>query len=110
MYSPDLSEDNDPSLSYEMFNLMYPLTPVELNEGFIRGRERTITAISGMYRMTCEKKPVVRGYDNRAQRSAAMEKNFVISGGAGEWLVDVKLKDWCEMAIIVDGDICHIID
>ncbi len=49
--------------------------------------------------------PAVRGYDNRAQRSVAIEKNFAISGGAGDWTVDIKLKDWCEMAIIVVGDI-----
>ena len=108
LYTPELSEGSKLPLSHEMFNLMYPVTPLELNEGFIRGRERTITAISGKFRMSCEKRPVVRGYDNRAQRSTAMERNFAISGGAGDWTVDIKLKDWCEMAIIVDGDISTV--
>ncbi|MBE6369311.1 MAG: hypothetical protein E7056_04010 [Lentisphaerae bacterium] len=99
VYIYDLNVDGKPdSGSYEMFKHMYPFTPIELNEGFIIGKERVITAVSRKFTVAGSQKPTLHHYNKMGVPYP--QADFAVSGEAGAWIVDVKLKDWNEVAII----------
>ena len=83
--------------SYEIANKMYPFTPEELQEGWIKGKEKTITAISGTFKIKGKNPPKLYYFDNRG---FIKTNNFKISGTSDNWNVDIKLNDWNEIAII----------
>jgi len=80
-----------------MFNKMLPLTPVELNEGFIVGKERTVTALSGNYKSTGKAQPEVFYFNNRGVPRTGKS---TVSGQSGAWDVKIELDDWNEVAVI----------
>ena len=97
-YSFDIRTDGkEDSGSYEMFNKMLPLTPVELNEGFIVGKERTVTALSGSYKSAGKARPAVFYFNNRGVPRAGKS---TVTGKSGAWDVKIKLDDWNEVAVI----------
>ena len=97
-YSFDIRTDGkEDSGSYEMFNKMLPLTPVELNEGFIVGKERTVTALSGNYKSIGKNQPAVFYFNNRGVPRAGKS---TVTGKSGEWNVKIELSDWNEVAVI----------
>ena len=85
--------------SLEVGDNMFPFTPVEINEGFLIGKERTITAISGQYKIGGKNKPKVMHFNKRG--IAYTKVDFPITGKPDNWEVTVKLDDWNEIAIIV---------
>ena len=85
--------------SYELANWLFPFTPVKLGEGVLQGKERTITVISGTYRLGGAKRPAVARFDDHGRPKG--EEGIVISGGPNAWDVTVTLKDWNEMACLV---------
>ncbi|MBU0477655.1 LamG domain-containing protein [bacterium] len=92
-----LPEEGIGSGEYGPINHMFPLTPVALHEGWIEGKERIITAISGTYYWYNEKKPNIFLFDiNGRERGNSFE---VIKDKKG-WQVKVNLKDWEEIAVI----------
>lgn len=96
---PDLPEAGTGSGEYGPINHMFPFTPVALHEGWIEGRERTITCRSGTYAWHRSTKPVVRlfGLDGREKANGArVEKHH------SEWSVTLPLQDWAEIAVISD--------
>jgi hypothetical protein len=83
--------------SYEIANKMYPFTPEELQEGWIKGKERTITTISGTFSVKGKNKPKLYLFDNKG---FIKPNKFTISGKPDNWNVDIKLNNWNEIAII----------
>ena len=82
---------------YEISNLMFPFTPVELHEGYLIGKERTIAAISGTYTVSGAKAPRISCFDIFGNPTAA---NCKVTGTANNWQAECKLKDWNEVVII----------
>jgi len=81
---------------YGILNCMYPMTPVELGEGYIIGKERILTAVSRSFSTSA--KPVqVIVFDRNGRK-----KQEVKSVQEGQtWKTDIRLKDWTETAVIV---------
>ena len=98
VYIYDINTDGkSDSGSFDMFERMYPFTPVELNAGFLIGKERIITAVSRTFKVGGSGKPLCTHYNKQGIPSA---KGFTITGKPGAWQVKVQLKDWNEIAII----------
>jgi len=93
----DIPQDGEGSGEYGPINHMFPLTPVELNEGWIVGKERTIICVSGRYDWAGEQEPIVRVFDLDGRPDSAVVEPAKAQDG---WTVDVKLKDWAQIAVI----------
>jgi len=96
-YNSNFSETGKGSGDYGPFRHMFPLTPVGLHEGWIEGKERIITCVSGSYFWKGNEKPIVYLFD-----AVGREKphSFVIQKTKKTWKVKVDLKDWEEIAVI----------
>jgi hypothetical protein len=78
---------------------MFPITPVELGEGFLIGEERIITAVS-MDRLWKKRgRPLVRVFDMTG-RAADADGRYEVKPEGGQWRVVLKLKDWAEIAVV----------
>ena len=82
---------------------MFPFTPVEINEGFMIGKERILTAISRSFDVVSKREPVCLLFDEFGRDTQAPFK--AVRLGAKKWRIDVKLDDWNEIAaIILEGE------
>lgn len=83
---------------YGPFNHMYPITPVRLGPGFVVGRQRIVTAVSGDFKWHHEAKPNVLVFDLHG----LPVKHAIESTRAGDnaWVVPLKIEDWRQIAII----------
>ena len=84
--------------SYDAINAMFPITPVELNEGWIVGQERTVSALSGTYQWNDSQQPQVQcfGLDARESTCSAL----TLTDQEGSWTVELTLQDWAEIVVI----------
>ncbi len=82
---------------YGILNHMFPFTPVELHEGWLVGKERIITAVSGTFTWPGARKPDCRRFDLRGLQQ---EGGFEFERNAAGWQVTVSLNDWRETAVI----------
>lgn len=83
---------------YGPCNHMYPFTPVELNEGYLTGRERIITCVSRRFTFEPKKTdPLILLFDRQGREKA---HSFRIDKKEKEWSIDIRLNDWNEIAII----------
>lgn len=96
-YMTEIPETGPGSGEYAPINHMFPITPVALHEGWIEGKERTITAISGNYRRMSSARPRVHRYDLTGRERPA---TFLSSRAGRGWQVEVKIKDWEEIVVI----------
>ena len=78
-------------------NHMFPITPVSLNEGWIEGKERTITCISGDYNWKNEREPKILLFDLNGRQLDHQFKSVRTEDG---WRVKIDLKDWAQIAVI----------
>ncbi|HID06354.1 MAG TPA: hypothetical protein EYP10_04315 [Armatimonadetes bacterium] len=76
---------------------MFPLTPVELGEGYIIGEERIITCVSGEFVWSGNRAPTIRCFDERG-REREPRVNVKRIGEA--YHVTIRLKDWWEVAVL----------
>ena len=88
---------------YGIVNYMFPLTPVELGEGFVIGKERIITAVSRKF--VVDRKPhTIAAFDELGKAMDASKVAAVKALANGKFVVEVKLKDWNNTcAIVLDG-------
>jgi hypothetical protein len=93
----DIPETGPGSGEYGPINHMFPITPMALHEGWIEGRERIITCVSGAFVWPARNKPAVRMFDLDGREKS---HNFTPTRSGKGWKVDVKLKDWAEIAVI----------
>ena len=82
----------------EIANHFFPFTPVELNEGFLVGRERTITAVSGDFKVAGKKQPKVCYFDRDGYPKSPAQ--VTVTGTPDNWLAAVKLHDWNEVVVL----------
>ena len=81
---------------------MFPITPVELGEGFVIGEERILTCVSRAFQWRGEKMPTVMRFDLEGRR--APDASRVTRHNAG-WLVDVILDDWDNISVVESGSL-----
>jgi hypothetical protein len=79
--------------------MMYPITPMELGEGFIIGRERILTAISLDRVWQKDSKPVVSIFDIDGLPVPADERCEITATENG-WRIQLQLNDWAEYCVI----------
>jgi hypothetical protein len=79
---------------------MFPLTPVELGEGFIIGKERIITCVSRDFLWPHAQKPHVLLFDERGRKVLSDSQMIAITKGNDGWKVAIHLRDWYQIAII----------
>jgi hypothetical protein len=84
---------------YGPVNHMFPITPVALAKGSIEGEERSITCVSRDFTVPGHAPPTVLLFDLNGRPVAHDIKPVRANDDA--WKVDVKLKDWAEIAIVV---------
>ena len=97
MGEPYMTEAN--KNAFDMSKHMFPITPMELGEGFIFGKERILTAVS-MDRLWEKKgKPTVILFDINGRRVEANDRCKVTPEN-GKWRLNLKLKDWAEVAVV----------
>ena len=96
-YYTEIPESGAGSGEYGIFNHMFPITPLEINAGFIRGRERTITCVSGVYDWVHPAKPVVHLFDIDGR---AVAHGITPTRRGVGWRIDIELRDWEQVAVI----------
>jgi hypothetical protein len=88
---------------YGIINLMYPITPVELHEGYMIGKEKIVTAVSGTFYWNKKDHPmkpsVCKTFD--VYGNANTPKGFSVSSIGAQWVVKLKLQsDWNGTAMV----------
>lgn len=82
---------------YGILNHMYPFTPVELHPGWLIGKERILTAKSGKFVWSHPDKPVCLVFN---LKGFPVTPNVKMTRKGKSWIVDLKLSDWIETAVI----------
>ena len=93
----DIPETGPGSGAYGPINHMFPITPIELREGSIVGKERIITCVSGAFAWPAADRPAVHLFDLDGRETT---HTFAVTRSRKGWKVDVQLKDWAEIAVI----------
>jgi hypothetical protein len=96
-YGAEIPVEGPGSGEYGPWNNMFPITPIELREGYIIGKERIITAISGKYAWKNPTKPEVLVFDVTGRPTQAKIDMQQADGG---WSVILGIEDWENIAII----------
>jgi hypothetical protein len=86
------------SSEYTLIYHMFPITPIALHVGWIEGKERIVTAVSGAYRREQSREPEVHRFDMTGKEIPA---DFSLSRSGGVWTVKANIKDWEEVAVVV---------
>ena len=99
-YNTEVPGTGPGSGEYGPVNHMFPMTPIELHEGWILGKERIITARS-IHNVLWEKadKPIVHLFDIKGREVKGREFSQ-IARQAGKWSISLKLNDWEEIAVV----------
>ena len=98
-YSTEIPEPGQPGGGdYGILRYMYPFTPVELHEGWVVGKERILTAVSGDFFWAHPEKPVCLRFDIRGM---PLEGGFTLTQTANGWRVALTLDDWRQTAVIM---------
>ncbi len=82
---------------YGVLNHMYPFTPVELHPGWLIGKERILTAKSGTFVWNHQDKPVCLAFN---LKGLPITPDVKMTRQGKAWIVDLKLSDWIETAVI----------
>jgi hypothetical protein len=99
MYISDFPESGEGSGDYGPFRSMFPITPIALHEGWVEGRERIITCVSGDYLWKGTARPQVLLFDHVGREKT---HKFEIARTERGWNVAIRLADWQDMAIVTD--------
>jgi hypothetical protein len=100
-YLTEIPETGPGSGEYGAINQMFPFTPVALHEGWVEGRERIITTVSGTYPWPWPEPPRVTVFDPEGRAVARRIAPIRDSGG---WRVELSLRDWAEIAVLEATD------
>jgi len=99
-YSTTFPPDGERGGDFGPVNYMFPFTPIELHEGWVLGKERLITCLSGTFPWPHDSTPRVLLFDSRGREKPA-SYSFRRRDGAGE--VTLRLRDWWEIAVVLPG-------
>jgi hypothetical protein len=92
----EIPETGEGSGEYGPINHMFPITPVELFEGGIIGKERIISCISRDFVWHGPAQPTVFGPDGRQVESGGSR----VTKGANGWEVKLMLRDWEQIGVV----------
>ena len=84
---------------YGPINHMYPITPVELHRGWVKGKERIVSCVSYKTLWNRAEKPAALRFD-AVGRAVPVKDAVKISGKPGAWQIEVKINDWKEFLIL----------
>ena len=84
---------------YGPINHMYPITPIELHRGWVKGTERIVSCVSYKTTWTRKEAPKALRFD-AVGREIPVKDAVKISGTPGNWNIEVKIDDWKEFLII----------
>ena len=93
----DIPETGEGSGDYGPINHMFPITPVALHKGWVEGKERIVTAISGEHLWRQSQSPQVRRFDLTGREHPA---DFPVARDGDGWRVAVQIRDWAEIVVI----------
>jgi hypothetical protein len=97
-YGTNFPPDGPHGGEFGPLNYMFPFTPVELHEGWVLGRERLLTCVSGTFPWPHAEAPRVLLFDERGRSKPAVAR--IEHAGAG-YRVGVRLRDWWEVAVVL---------
>jgi hypothetical protein len=96
-YTGDIPGTGPGCGDYGPVNHMFPFTPVELHSGWLVGRERIITCLSGTYEWKHAQPPVLHRFNLTGRE---VPHGFSLARQGDQWLVKVTLNDWNELAVL----------
>ena len=96
-YWSTIPESGPGAGEYGPVNHMFPFTPVELHAGWLVGKERTITCVSGAYHRPGAEKPRCLLFDIKGREKPG---DFRFTRTPEGWRVEVNLNDWNEIAVV----------
>ena len=96
-YGNDIPAEGPGSGEYGPINHMFPITPVELREGYIIGKERILSAVSRTFKWEHEKRPQVLVFDTTGR---PVQPDADIRRAGKGWSVQLRLEDWENVAVI----------
>jgi len=99
-YAPSFPEEGPTGGEFGPVKSMFPLTPVELGEGFIVGRERIVTCISRSFNRPEGRRPKVRLFDERGRAMTPKAGQITVARNQKGWRVGVRLRDWWQIAVV----------
>ena len=79
-------------------NHMFPFTPVELHEGWVLGKERLITAVSGEFPWPYDREPKITQFDTRGRERPP--DVTVAKNDSGGYRIKLSLRNWWEIAVV----------
>ena len=96
-YVKDIPITGPGSGEYGPINHMFPITIVGVHEGWVDGKERTITCVSGVYDWKNEREPKILLFDVNGRE---VDHKFKAEKTKDGWRVKIDLKDWAQIAVI----------
>lgn len=96
-YNTEIPEMGTGAGDYGAINHMFPITPIEIGPGWVIGKERIVTCVSGSYAWSLERKPQLIVFDLLGKPVDA-QPQFKKSGNG--WNVSLQLNDWAQIAIL----------
>ena len=84
---------------YGPINHSYPITPIELHRGWIKGKERIVSCVSYKTTWDRKEKPTALRFDENG-RDMPLGDAATITGTPGNWQITTKIKDWKEFIIL----------
>ena len=96
-YQTEIPESGAGAGDYGAINHMFPITVEEIHGGWVSGKERIVTCVSGTFTWKGSRKPGVLVFDLNG-RPVEARAEFIAKAGA--WTVSLKLRDWAEIAVI----------
>jgi hypothetical protein len=97
MPEPDITEAN--TNAFALSKHMFPITPVELGQGFIVGEERILSAVSLNRLWDIDHEPTVTVFDIDGNIVDA-RRRYRTRKENGQWRVRLRLDDWAEVAVV----------
>ena len=92
-------EDGPTGGSYDFINHCYPITPLELHKGWVKGRERIVSCVSFETTWDRTEKPKALRFD-AVGRTINVGDAVSVTGKAGAWKIRVVLDDWKESVVL----------
>ena len=96
---PALPQTGPTSGQYGPINHMYPMTPVELHKGWMKGKQRIVACVSFQTDWDLPREPNVLLFD-LAGRQANGQGKVRLTGQGGQWHVEAGIDDWTEFLVL----------
>jgi hypothetical protein len=96
-YNSDIPTNGLGAGEYGAINHMFPITPVEIGPGWVIGKERIVTCVSGQYAWPLERKPQLFVFDLLGK---PVDIRPQVEKSASGWNVSLRISDWAQTAVL----------